>query len=384
MRVRYTTNEAGKAVKQAAVYSQEEHGIPQRFIDSDALWIAKRLKKAGHECYVVGGAVRDLLLGRQPKDFDLATDARPRRIKKLFRNAWIIGRRFRLVHIRFNEGKIIELATFRSDKVPQGKNNNEFGTLAQDVRRRDFSLNALYYDPVNGELIDFVGGLEDVKKHRIRPVVPLDYTFDEDPVRMLRGVKYGVTTESKIPRNVRKAILASSEKLRGCSASRLSEELFKILQSGESRDIVEALSQYTLLAPLLPEIGLHVQNSKALRGQLLQELAELDERKAEGKAPGRGEMLAALVKPFFKEERFFEREDRPPFTEAALRIKGYIQPLTAPNKDVDDAVRILYREAGFNPGKRRSRKKPPRRRPAGQKNPRHAPQHTGAGHRKGG
>ncbi len=376
MRIRYTTDEQGKAVKQAVVYSQEDHGIPRRFIDSDALWIAKRLKKAGHECYIVGGAVRDLLLGKQPKDFDLATDARPRQVKKLFRNAWIIGRRFRLVHVRFSDGKVIEVATFRSDKVPQGKNNNEFGTLAQDVRRRDFSLNALYYDPVSSDLIDFVGGYEDVVHHRVRPVVPLDYTFDEDPVRMLRGVKYGVTTESKIPRNVRKAILASAEKLGGCSASRLSEELFKILQSGEARNITEAFYRYHLLSPLLPQLGPRVQAEKSLRNELLQKLSELDEAKAEGKAPGRGDMLAALLQPFLEADRFFDRPEQPPLPEAEIRMKEYLRPLTAPNKDIEDALRIIYREKGYQLAKRRSRKKPPRRRSGGRKPSRHTPPHN--------
>jgi len=362
LRVRYTTSEKGKPQKQAEIYTAQEHGIPENLIDQDAVAAARRLNRAGHECYVVGGAVRDLLLGRKPKDFDLVTDAYPRRIKKLFRNAWIIGRRFRLVHLRYPDDKIIELATFRSDEVPSGKTNNEYGTLAQDVYRRDFSLNALYYDPVTREITDFVGGLGDIRKHIIRPVVPLSYTFDEDPVRMLRAVKYSITTNSKIPGPVKRKIHQCAPLLAQCSLSRLAEELFKILQSGESGPILEAVHRHKLLVPLLPEVGKRMEANRNLAKKIIDSLSDLDERKAEGHKVSRGDMLAALLRPLLEEDKFFS-EPQPPIIEAVLQLKSYLLPLIAPNKDVEDALRIIFRENGIPlPKKRRSRSSQPRRR----------------------
>lgn len=365
-------------MKQAEIYTAEEHGIAPSLIDPDALWAAKRLNRSGHECYIVGGAVRDLLLGRQPKDFDLVTDAYPRRIKKIFRNAWIIGRRFRLVHLRFKQDKILELATFRSDDPPQGATNNEYGTLAQDVFRRDFSLNALYYDPVSEEVIDFVGGLKDIRHHIVRPVVPLEYTFDEDPVRMLRAVKYSVTTQSKIPGKVRRTIHQKAPLLADCSISRLGEELFKILQSGEAAEITAAVFKYKLLVPLLPEVGRRMEEDRSLRRKVFAGLAELDESKAEGKKVNRGDMLAALLKPLMEADRFFEKPEssedhrkgegsevsveQPQSVEAIVKLKGYLLPLIAPNKDVEEALRVIYRQKGLKLPKRRPPRRAPRRR----------------------
>ena len=164
-------------------------------IDVDAVYIISRLKDLGFQAYIVGGAVRDLIVGAEPKDFDIVTNATPSRIKKLFRNSRIIGKRFRIVHVIFGN-KIFEVSTFRSNAVSSV--GNDFGTMDEDVLRRDFTLNALYYDPILEQVIDYVDGMRDIKKHIIRPVIPLETIFIDDPVRMLRAIKYAAKTDSKM------------------------------------------------------------------------------------------------------------------------------------------------------------------------------------------
>ncbi|HUX51874.1 MAG TPA: polynucleotide adenylyltransferase PcnB, partial [Spirochaetia bacterium] len=155
MLIRYKKSESGSAVKQAEVYLKEEHNLSPGRIDPDALKIIRRLKNSGHSAYIVGGAVRDLILGNKPKDFDIVTDAAPARIRKLFRNSRIIGKRFRLVHIFFGE-KLIEVSTFRAETSVGFM--NVYGEIEEDVKRRDFTVNALYYDPEENTILDYHGG----------------------------------------------------------------------------------------------------------------------------------------------------------------------------------------------------------------------------------
>lgn len=154
MLIRYGKDEKGRPIKKAVVYIKDEHCIPSYKIDIDALRIVQKLKDNGFTAYIVGGAVRDLIVGRTPKDFDIVTDATPSKIKRIFRNSRIIGRRFRLVHVIFGQ-KIFEVSTFRS--TIEGSVGNNFGTIDEDVMRRDFTINALYYDPIQEHIIDYVG-----------------------------------------------------------------------------------------------------------------------------------------------------------------------------------------------------------------------------------
>ena len=174
MLIRYGTDKNGRPIKKAIVYVKEEHGIQKSKIDFDAIHIITKLRDYGFHSYIVGGAVRDLIVGNIPKDFDIVTDATPSKIKKIFRNSRIIGKRFRIVHVIFGT-KIFEVSTFRS--IQEGSTGNEFGTIDEDVQRRDFTLNALYYEPVQEQVIDYVGGMRDIKKHIIRPVIPLNRIF---------------------------------------------------------------------------------------------------------------------------------------------------------------------------------------------------------------
>src|SRR5215475_9987259 len=212
------------------VISREEHALSRRDIDSDALKVLYRLRQGEHIAYLVGGSVRDLLLGRRPKDFDVGTSAHPYQVKKLFRNCWIIGRRFRLAHVRFGP-KVIEVATFRRQvepgeeivqdgvpapdpSTPEGEqlihHDNTFGTPEEDAFRRDFTINALFYDISTFAIIDYVGGLEDLREGVVRSIGDPEVRFREDPVRMLRAVALA----SRLEFTIDEPVVAAIRKLR--------------------------------------------------------------------------------------------------------------------------------------------------------------------------
>ena len=274
MLYRYGTDKNGKLVKKAVVYTKSEHLIPHANIDPDALQIINRLRDADYTAYIVGGAVRDLIIGNKPKDFDIVTDATPSKIKKIFRNSRIIGRRFRLVHVVFGE-KIFEVSTFRS--ICDGSVGNAFGTIEEDVQRRDFTLNALYYDPVQEQVIDYVGGMKDIKKHVLRPVIPVDKIFIEDPVRMLRAIKYSATTHAKMSRSLRRKIIASSALLSQVSPSRLTEEMLKILNNSHASEIIAEALKCDLYMYLQPSATALIYESRTFERKYMQSIKMLDQ-----------------------------------------------------------------------------------------------------------
>ncbi len=237
-------------------------------IDPDADRVVRKLNRAGHKAYLVGGCVRDLLVARTPKDFDVGTDAHPYQIKKLFRNCWIIGRRFRLAHVRFGP-KTIEVATFRrnlpndepvEEAVGPGgvvSQENSFGTPEEDAFRRDFTINALFYDIATFSVIDYVGGLDDLQRGIIRCIGDPYERFQEDPVRMLRAVAFaarlGFTLDPPIV-----AAMADQRQLMGqASPARLIEEYYKILRSGAAAATFRLMAQHGLLEAVTPELQRH-------------------------------------------------------------------------------------------------------------------------------
>jgi poly(A) polymerase len=246
------------------VLSRDEHRLSRKDIDPDALKIIYRLHGLGFTAYLCGGAVRDLLLGRKPKDFDVATDARPGQIKKRFANAFIIGRRFRLAHIRFHGGKIIEVATFRREPGPDERNgaaagseaepHEDYGTPRDDAFRRDITINALYYDPVDFTVIDYVGGLEDLERRRIRIIGDPAERFTEDPVRVWRVLRHAARLGFTIDEATEKAIHTHGCLLAGAPSSRLYEELNKDL-CYETKPVIEMLRSYRLLRFILGGAG---------------------------------------------------------------------------------------------------------------------------------
>jgi poly(A) polymerase len=256
------------------IIPRAEHPISRRDIDPDALKVLYRLQQFNYAAYLVGGSVRDLLLQRRPKDFDVGTDAHPYQIKKLFRNCWIIGRRFRLAHVRFGP-KAIEVATFRRNILPgtenepatesepeiaesaddlQLRHDNTFGTPEEDAFRRDFTINALFHDIANFSLIDYVGGLEDLRRRVIRSIGDPLQRFEEDPVRMLRAIVFAARLEFTLDPPIVEAIQARRDLMSTASPARLIEEYYKILRSGSAERTFRMLAEHGLLEPVTPEL----------------------------------------------------------------------------------------------------------------------------------
>lgn len=343
MRVRYTTSKNGKPIKQAEIYTQEEHGISRADIDPDAYKIVKRLRSFGHTAYIVGGAVRDLLLGKKPKDFDIATDASPNRIRKLFRNSRIIGKRFRLAHIYFRDNKIIEVSTFRAKDSEGFK--NVYGGVEEDVFRRDFTLNALYYCPVDGLVLDYVGGVRDIRAKRLRQVIPVSEIFEEDPVRMIRAMKYATTSGFNIVAPLRRQLKRSKDALQECSSSRLTEELFKILLSGSASTVIPELKKHDMLGYLLPQVNF-LLDERALgdyRDAFYHRLEELDELKGRKGELSRSDGIAFLCVDFLFAISEVGKEKRIPFKDAFAELKHFIRPVSPANKEVEEALTMLLR-----------------------------------------
>jgi len=348
LKIRYGATEGGATKPVAKIYAKNEHSIDNALIDKDAYNVIQRLNSHGYQSYIVGGAVRDLILNSSPKDFDIVTEAEPREIKKLFRNGRIIGRRFRLVHVHFS-GKILEVSTFRAGSNGDVKGNNVYGSIEEDVHRRDFSFNALYYDPIQEELIDFVDGLTDLLKRRMRSLIPLNTTFVEDPVRMIRAVKYSAQLDLKIPFTLRRAIRKYSSELDRCPSSRLTEELFKIIESGYSEKIIQGMIDYRLLRWFLPALDAHVQNKRGEeKKKFFESLERMDKRIREKGENRRGRLIAALVENVC----IFPDEWENPtflFQDIFKEVKRLIEPLTPPNQEVEMAVVWLFREQGLQP-----------------------------------
>lgn len=274
------------------IVARAEHPISRREIDPDALKVLYRLNEAGYTAYLVGGSVRDLLLSRRPKDFDIGTSAHPYQIKKLFRNCWIIGRRFRLAHVRFGP-KAIEVATFRKN-IPPGtesepaepsapppgsdsaadlliKHDNTFGTAEEDAFRRDFTINALFYDIATFGIIDYVGGLQDLKDGLIRSIGDPNDRFQEDPVRMFRAIVMASRLGFRLDAPVADAIVTHRKLIATASPARLIEEYYKVLRSGAAEKTFRALAEHRLLDPITPELQRGAKNQA-----LWDALAELD------------------------------------------------------------------------------------------------------------
>lgn len=239
---------------QARIFHATEHDIDHHQIDRDALYVIKRLKEAGFVAYLVGGGVRDLLIKKTPKDFDISTSAQPEEIKKLFgRSCILIGRRFRLAHVRFGH-KILEVATFRSgendsDLIIQ---DNIWGTPEEDVLRRDFTINGLFYDPSTHSVIDFVGGWEDIHNKVLRTIGKPKVRFKQDPVRMIRLLKFQARYKFEVIPEVHEALINCREDLLKSSPARILEEIFRMLESGYSSSFFHLMSQSGLLEHIFP------------------------------------------------------------------------------------------------------------------------------------
>lgn len=371
MRRRYT-RVGGRTVETATVYTATEHGISPQDLDHDAVKVVRRLQRNGYESYIVGGAVRDLLLGKRPKDFDVATAASPTQIRKLFRNSRAIGKRFRLVHILFHD-KVLEVSTFRSEDAEGFK--NVYGTIDEDVKRRDFTANALFLDPNEHTIVDFVDGVQHIRSRMLRPVIPLNRIFVEDPVRIIRACKYACTGSLKLPWLVRRRIRRDGALLAETPGSRMTEEVFKILNTGSAAPIVRMLMELGLLVHMVPQIAELASQRKEFRSALLARLEALDRRWASDGPLPRDELLVALGGDFLLAHGPFRGQQRVMFGEAYRAFKDWLQPVTPANREVESALEQIFHEGGRLQrsddsddeviGGRRRRRRPRRRRTRG-------------------
>src|SRR5579872_669113 len=283
------------------IYTVEEHKIAPDKIDTHVFYIIQKLREAGHTAYLVGGGVRDLLLGQRPKDFDVSTSAKPEEIKALFRNAILIGRRFRLAHIRFGR-KIIEVSTFRSgDTEAAGLivRDNEWGSEEQDVLRRDFTINGLFYDPEKQTVIDYVGGYPDLEKRVLRSIGQPDIRFLHDPVRIIRLIKFCARFNFDIDQLTFEALLNCKEEIVKSSSARILEELLRMLESGASRPFFHLLHQYGILQPLAPTLARFMEKEDNFIFHLLGEV-DAEIKKNPPEPLDRSLLLSALVFPLFE------------------------------------------------------------------------------------
>jgi poly(A) polymerase len=306
-----------------------EHGIDHSLVDEHAVKVVSTLKAAGHEAYIVGGAVRDLLVGRRPKDFDVATNATPEQVKALFRRAFIIGRRFRLVHVVFGRGReheVIEVSTFRAyldasvaDQVEGNERtskadlvgkthvvdasgrvlrDNVWGPQIEDAARRDFTVNAMYYDPETRIVVDFHHGITDAKRRVLRMIGDPATRYREDPVRLVRVVRFAAKLGFQIEKKTAAAMAEAIPLLANVPMSRLFDEMIKLLQTGHALASVEALRAHGLHRSVFPVLDavFDEQRSSPQRKRFIElALADTDRRVAEGRAVAPSFLLTCLL-----------------------------------------------------------------------------------------
>ena len=285
------------------ILPRQEHPLSLSFIDPDALKILYRLHYRGFRAYLVGGCVRDLLLGKIPKDFDVATDAHPQQIRELFRNSRLIGRRFRLAHIFFKNNKFIEVSTFRrrsefeeeGEKDPP-RSDNTFGTPSEDAFRRDITINGVFYNIADFSLIDYVGGLEDLRRKIIRCIGDPEEKFTSDPVRMIRVIRHAARTGFTIEEKTYRSLIGHVEKLHLCSPSRVREEFMRELREGPVQESMKKMLTSGMLFSLFPSFSQPLADA-GQREYFIKIITAIDDLHASGKVPAEEFCLALFLLP---------------------------------------------------------------------------------------
>lgn len=358
------SNDAGQEAPPAA----ELPTLRLAEIDAEAVKVVRRLSRHGHTAYLVGGCVRDLLLGRKPKDFDISTSATPRQVKGLFRNSRIIGRRFRLVHVFFFEEtgagreKIIEVSTFRAVQAESEKSSdllithdNVFGTPEEDARRRDFTVNALFYDLEARRVIDHADGLPDLQRRVLRTIGDPNIRLREDPVRILRAIKFAARLDFRIDPPTLEAMRRHRAEISRCPAPRILEEVLRILRSGSSVAAFALLGESRALEVLLPEIDSALSRDPSRVDVYLGVLAEFDRRVADGREPKAPVLLASLFLPLMP----WQANAGPSAQDLPDAIAGLFGPvaerLRISRRDGDSVRRILLSIRKMVPGYRAKR-----------------------------
>jgi poly(A) polymerase len=328
--------------EQPRIVPRSEHSISRRDISANALKVLYRLHNAGYLAYMVGGSVRDLMLGRKPKDFDVGTDARPNEIRRLFSNSRIIGRRFRLVHVYFHDGTTVEVSTFRRNPDPEEQrsapgellitSDNTYGTPREDAFRRDFTINALSYNIADYSVLDWTGGIEDLERKLIRAIGDPDVRFREDPVRMLRACEFAGRLGFGIELGTQEAIHRHRKELDKASPARVTEEIAQLLRCGRAGAAMQWMLDLGLLEVILPEAYAMLAAGQRGLGDFGQILPVIDRLVADGRALPDSALLASVLLPKAMLRRDdIEALDHKPMSRAAIEvmIQEEIQPFLA-------------------------------------------------------
>ncbi|HEU4853078.1 MAG TPA: polynucleotide adenylyltransferase PcnB [Telluria sp.] len=283
------------------VLGADQHRIDPKLVSSNALRVTQTLQDAGFEAFVVGGAVRDLLLGIKPKDFDIATNATPEQVKRLFRRAFIIGKRFQIVHVMFGQD-LLEVTTFRGaaqDSAPKDEHgrvlrDNNFGPQHEDAARRDFTINAMYYNPATQEVLDYHGGIGDIRDKQLRIIGVPEARFREDPVRMLRVVRFAAKLQFTIEPSTRAPIAVMAPLINNVPAARVFDEMLKLLMSGHALACLQQLRKEGLHHGLLPLLDVVLEQPISMKFVTLA-LESTDRRVMAGKGVSPGFLFASLL-----------------------------------------------------------------------------------------
>jgi poly(A) polymerase len=323
------------------IINRDHHPVSRTQMSQEVLKVLYRLHGTGHLAYLCGGGVRDLLLGREIDDYDVATDAEPKRLKEVFGNCRLVGRRFRIAHIMFRGGKIIEVSTFRrqgeEDNSEEDENSsllikrdNTFGSPADDAFRRDFTINALYYNIADFSIIDYVGGREDLQSRVVRIIGDPDIRFQEDPIRILRGIRLAAALDFQVEKSTWKAMKRQRHHILECSVSRIREEIMKILRRHASHAGFQLLIRAGILEILFPQLEesrLPPSERKTIaKESILQHLAALEDLRARDTELPDSVLLATLT---------------------AVPTKKLLEALP-PDQDVGKSLQE-YLEANFKP-----------------------------------
>lgn len=314
------------------VYHTSDHDIDPSLIDPDAIYVIKKLNDAGYPAYLVGGSVRDLLLKQTPKDYDISTSAMPEQIKQVFsRQCILIGKRFRLAHVRFGQ-KVIEVSTFRSgdnesDLIVQ---DNQWGTPEEDVLRRDFTINGLYYDPTDHSIIDYVGGWEDIHKGILKTIGEPSIRFRQDPVRMIRLLKFHARLKFEIDHTTLKELLFCRQELIKSSPARILEEIFRMLESGHASSFFRLMVESSLLELLFPSLTYFLEGK--LGEEVYNYLNIADEINLKrGRNPiDRGILVSCLAFPLLENEinlHIMKHNNKPHISQIIDMVSSLIQVL---------------------------------------------------------
>ncbi len=347
------------------ILPRPKHLISRKMMDEEALKVLYRLHRHGFLAYLVGGSVRDLLLGKVPKDFDVATNAHPHEINALFRNSRIIGRRFRLVQVFFKGGKTIEVSTFRSRsefeeiRTEEGEfvQTESFGSPAEDALRRDITINGLFYNIADFSILDYIGGIADIEQKVIRAIGDPDERFQQDPVRMIRVIRHAARTRFSIEDQTYQAIVRHREEIRKCSPSRLRDEFLRELKEGVARPSLQLLLQTGLLFSLFPDLeralGNRSLSEKKAQDFFLSLFDLVDQLNKTGRRVSESILLALFLTPFLRavmpQHPFLGNKEQSLYLAQTIRwaVHQILTPFSFPKGAKEMACQILMAQSNL-------------------------------------